>query len=292
MVRNEADVIEAFVRHHARRVDALYVVDHRSEDGTRDILAALVAEGLRISVAHDDQPAQRQSETVTALARRAFAAGATVVLPLDADEFVKWPQRGAFERWLGALPAGLCAALDWQTYVPDTFADAGHPLARARRRRATEAHGLHKVVLTRAFADAPAAVVGPGSHTVLFEGPGQDLTRQPVRLARVPPALAALAHLPVRSAVQLCTKIALGWRAHRAAAPRDATLAYHWQALYEELARTGPPGDTRLHEIAVNYGVSVDARHAAGVIALIEDPLPADTPIRHAALARPMAVRF
>ena len=292
MVRNEADVIEAFVRHHASRVDALYVVDHRSEDGTRDILAALVAEGLRLSVAHDDQPAQRQSETVTALARRAFAEGASVVLPLDADEFVKWPQRDAFERWLAALPAGLCAALDWQTYVPDTFPVAGHPLARARRRRATEAHGLHKVVLTRAFADAPAAVVGPGSHTVLLAGPGQDMARQPVRLARVPPVLAALAHLPIRGALQLCTKIALGWRAHQAAAPRDAALAYHWQALYEELARTGPPGKTRLREIALNYGVPVDAWQAARAIPLVDDPLPVDTPIRHAGLARGMTVRF
>src|SRR3954470_8878543 len=106
MVRNEADVVEAFVRHHASRLDALYVVDHRSEDGTREILAALAGEGLRITVAHDEHVAQRQSAIITALARRAFAEGADAVLPLDADEFVKWPERRAFERWLAAVPAG------------------------------------------------------------------------------------------------------------------------------------------------------------------------------------------
>lgn len=292
MVRNEADVIEAFVRHHASRLDVLYVVDHCSQDGTREILAALAAEGVQLTVAHDDQPAQRQSRIITALARQAFSQGAAIVLPLDADEFVKWPQRAAFERWLDALPAGLCAALDWQTYVPEAFAGTGHPLARARRRRAIEAHGLHKVVLTRAFAEAPAAVVGPGSHAVLFDGADQDLARRPVRLARVPAALAALAHLPVRSASQLCTKIALGWRAHQAASHDDATLAYHWQALYEELARTGPPGDIRLREIAMNYGVPSHAWRATGDIALIDDPLPAGTPIRHAARACAVAVAF
>ena len=42
MVRNEADVIEAFVRHHAGLVDELIVVDHRSIDGTDELLRELV----------------------------------------------------------------------------------------------------------------------------------------------------------------------------------------------------------------------------------------------------------
>jgi hypothetical protein len=291
MIRNEADLVEAFVRHHLARVDVLYVVDHRSEDGTREILGALRAEGLSLVLSVDDDPRQRQPETIGALARAAFAAGAGVVLPLDGDEFLKLPDRVAFERWLGALPPGLCAALDWQSYVPDPQPAGAHPLAAARRRRVREAHGLHKVVLTRAFADAPAAVLGPGNHAVLLAGPAQNLVRDPVRLARVPPAIAALAHLPVRNASQLAAKIALGWRAHVAAGREDPTLAFHWAELYAELAR-GLPASARLREIACNYGVAMARWEPAAAVELVDDPLPADVPLRYRALARPLAVTF
>ena len=43
------DLIEAFVRHNLSVLDALMVIDHGSFDGTSDILAALVAEGLPLS---------------------------------------------------------------------------------------------------------------------------------------------------------------------------------------------------------------------------------------------------
>ena len=209
MVRNEADLIEAFVRHHVERVDALYLVDHRSEDGTRDILRALVAEGLPLSVQLDDHPAQRQAEIVTALARQAFASGADVVFPLDANEFLKLPDRAVFERWL----------------------------------------------------------------------------------ARVPPALAALGHLPVRSLAQLRAKIALGWRAHHAAAHADPTLAFHWRELYAELG-TGDPSPARLRDIACNYGLPMARWQPAAGVALVDDPLPMQPTDRYGALARPLRVTF
>ena len=52
MVRNEADVIESFVRHTLRFADRLYITDHRSEDATREILSALVSESLPILVTY------------------------------------------------------------------------------------------------------------------------------------------------------------------------------------------------------------------------------------------------
>ena len=59
MVRNEADIVEAFVRHNLTQVDALTVVDHGSTDGTSEILAALVAEGLPLALERDASLAQR-----------------------------------------------------------------------------------------------------------------------------------------------------------------------------------------------------------------------------------------
>ena len=50
MVRNEADVIESFVRHCLSFADFIFVVDHMSVDDTGDILKALMQEGLPVMV--------------------------------------------------------------------------------------------------------------------------------------------------------------------------------------------------------------------------------------------------
>jgi hypothetical protein len=69
-VRNEADIIEAFVRHNLSRLDGLLIIDHRSDDRTRDILAALAREGLPLALTLDDDPAQRQPRTSRGLPAR------------------------------------------------------------------------------------------------------------------------------------------------------------------------------------------------------------------------------
>src|SRR5437660_1850641 len=164
MVRNEADIVEAFVRHNLAVLDRLAVIDHGSVDGTAAILEALVGEGLPLSVARNEDDAQRQSDVLTELARAEFASGTDVVFPLDADEFLKVRDRGRLGRVLASLPADLNAALHWQTYILGAESPAErNPLRRARRRLVTERHGLSKVVLTRAFAASARAIIAPGN---------------------------------------------------------------------------------------------------------------------------------
>jgi hypothetical protein len=69
IVRNEADIIEAFVRHNLTLVDRLAIIDHGSFDGTESVLAALVKDGLPLTVFRDDTVAFLQSEKLTPLVR-------------------------------------------------------------------------------------------------------------------------------------------------------------------------------------------------------------------------------
>lgn len=86
MVRNEQDVIGRTVQHLiAEGVDHVLIADNLSTDSTRNILNGLAAT-LPITVVDDPDPAYRQSEKMTALARRAGAAGADWIIPFDADE--------------------------------------------------------------------------------------------------------------------------------------------------------------------------------------------------------------
>ena len=132
----------------------------------------------------------------------------------------------------------------------------------------------------------PAAVIGPGNHTVLRFGADQDPRVRPIRLARIPPEIAAVAHLPVRSAAQLMHKVRVGWLAHRAALRSNPDLAFHWRELAAEFERTGVPAPARVADIAANYGLPMTAWRPAAEIATLEDPLPVAAPLRYAHLAR------
>jgi hypothetical protein len=288
MLRNEADIVESFVRHNLSLLDGLLVVDHGSSDGTSEILAALVAEGLPLDVERDVSVGYLQSEIMTRTVRNAFVGhGADFVFALDGDEFLRIARRDLLDGVLATLPHGLHAAMQWQTYVPEFDSDDPTPasvLARAKRRLAEERHGLHKVI----------AVIAVGNHVVLPSA-GHSVAEQPVKHARIAAEVIALAHLPVRSARQLTNKIVIGWLAHCAARRSNADLAFHWRELYGELAAGQTPSVERLRAIAVNYGLPMAAWRPAEDIALVEDPLPVGE-VRYGAMIRdetlPLVLRF
>src|SRR5580698_5944919 len=98
MVKNESDIIEAFVRHNLAYVDLLVVVDNDSVDGTRDILVAMQIEGLPIVLFDDPIPGYFQSEKLTFLYRKiAPIFRPKLVYFLDADEFIVARSRESLE---------------------------------------------------------------------------------------------------------------------------------------------------------------------------------------------------
>ena len=268
MVRNEIDVIEAFVRHNLSILDALSIVDHGSFDGTSEILEKLRAEGLPLRITRDSNPAYLQSETMTSLAHEAFGReGADFVFALDADEFLKVESRDVLERTLAEVPRGMHALMHWLTYVPDAFDDDAFGPGHLWWRLKTERLGLGKVIISRALVDHPAHVV-MGNHAVL-SGPEGDIQQH----ARPRPDAVALAHCPVRSRRQLESKIIVGYLAKLRSKLTDRRLARHWRQLYEELRAGAIFGERRLREVASNYGLPQENWRPVDEIELVEDPV-------------------
>ena len=87
MVKNEIDIVESFIRHTCKYADKMYICDHKSTDGTREIIEAL-AEELPIELSTYDRDEHAQSEVITSLTKQAIAEGFDLIMPLDADEFV------------------------------------------------------------------------------------------------------------------------------------------------------------------------------------------------------------
>ena len=225
MVRNEEDIVEAFVRHNLSLLDGLIVVDHGSADRTLAILNALCAERMRLVVLRSEAVGYLQAEITTTAAREAFTRGnADAVFPLDADEFLRIPSRAALERALAAIPPGHHGWIAWPTYVPPLEGAPGGIVAalRAARRALVKFPGppelSSKVVLTRHFAQDPSATITMGNHDVLLGRHQVTSPRMPH--VEIPEAVVEVCHVPVRSPAQFVVKTTIK-RLARVAAGRD-----------------------------------------------------------------------
>ena len=269
MVRNEADVIEAFVRHNLKTLDGLVVVDHGSFDGTSDILASLQSEGLPLLVERDDSPEYFQSARMTRLLRETLSRErADFAFALDADEFLKCPSRQLLEHTLEEVPPTAHALARWLTYVPEAF-DDDVPFGQGdlRWRLRNEKQRFDKAIVHARFAERETEFLAMGNHSV------GDRAMPAVSHARLREDVIAIAHCPVRSRRQMESKIAIGYLAYIATRRDTAQRAYHWRELYEELRGGAALDDSRLREIASNYGVPRALWEPAAKIALVEDPV-------------------
>lgn len=242
MVRNEADVIESFVRHHAAVADVFYIIDHASTDATAEILEHLRAEGLPLVLSRYDGVAQVQAELLTGQMAQAFADGADIVLPLDADEFL-WPEAGRSladcRKALQSFPLQAVGSWSWvpcELLHPEEGQDV--LLSRRPARRCLQPESIGKVIVGReAFASAREknGRLAQGNHHFIIDG-----ERGPQRI--IPQELSGmfLAHFSWRSEEQAASKVAVGWLANVAKYSRQTTKANHWRKDFQRLLRNEP----------------------------------------------------
>ena len=108
VVRDEADIIGTTIRYHlALGLDRILVIDNGSSDGTDEVLQEL-AKDQRVQWTREEGPCC-QAEMTTQLAREACAAGASWIVPFDADEFWYAPCR-QFRQVLENSSAGALRA--------------------------------------------------------------------------------------------------------------------------------------------------------------------------------------
>ena len=107
LARDEADVIASQIAFHLDAgVDFVVATDHRSADGTTEILEGFAREG-HLHLIREDAESVRQGEWVTRMARIAAAEhGADWVLNADADEFW-WPRGGSLKEALRPIQSGI-----------------------------------------------------------------------------------------------------------------------------------------------------------------------------------------
>jgi glycosyl transferase family 2 len=177
--RDEADVIDANVDFHLNAgVDFVVATDHRSADGTREILESYASQGVLHLVREDGDV---RGDLITPMARMAARDfGADWVINADADEFY-WPRGGSLKEVLASVPAryGVVRALLRQ-FVPRPDEDGTSFAERMVVRMVTTApindpRSLFRPNLKSIHRGEPNATLTAGGHTLV------DSTLTPLR---------------------------------------------------------------------------------------------------------------
>ena len=138
-------------------------------------------------------------------------------------------------RALAAVPAGMPRPAAWPPTCRDLRRPASDILAllRGARRLAHERHPYHKAIVGRHLFADPNAMLANGNHFVAREHHGRS--EDAPRHARVRAEHAAIAHVPVRGADQVCTKVVIK-KLGRIAANADWKPDAASQVAYDSIA--------------------------------------------------------
>lgn len=231
LVRDEADIIEAFLVYHLNRgVDHVLVIDEGSTDGTTGILDSFQNTGLVTLVPPPPGTySENEAEWHTLLARQAATEhDAEWIMVGDADEFW-WPLWGDLKDVLGSV------ALDREAVIAprNDFVF----LRPATRNAPLDFHVRERVSALRpklAVRASPDVAVSRGAHVASVGGKLSGVTEtqvgRPLRVSSV--AALRIFHFGVRSEAQFQR---VGERGKGRAAYRDA--------LYRRVAAERPSSD-------------------------------------------------
>jgi hypothetical protein len=248
IARDEADVMDAHIAFHLNAgVDFVIATDHRSTDGTTEILERYARDGY-LHLSREDDVEYREVEWRTRMARLAASEfSADWVINSDADEFW-WPRGADLKDVLAALPRryGIVRAF-WRPFLPRV--DDGSFFAERMTVRLSPEAAIHDPssqfrpnakVIHRAN---PRLTVGRGNHGV------EGVSLQPLR-GWYP---VELLHFPLRSLAQVDRKASI-YRASPGTRLHDAHRKLH--GALEEGSLAGQYRNLLVDETALERGVA------------------------------------
>lgn len=265
MVRNEADVIRAFMAHLLALFDDVVIVDHMSDDGTAEFLETLAKGNDRIELLRLEVPAYIQSVTMTHLVRETpVLRRADWVFLLDADEFLPFPHRHAFDSALAAYAQCPVVEMRWQNMVPENYSVGEACLtAETPFLAPPEMSPFRKIAFQPSRLSLERIVIAQGNHGLLETLNGNAV---PAFEAEFP-----LMHVPVRSAEQLILKLNQGVEAYRQMGlSRDAAHGTHWDQMIRATADCELTPEL-LNAVVARYSEDKPELHPKSVESLLAD---------------------
>lgn len=217
MVKNEVDIIESAIHYlGTQELDAIYVYDNLSQDGTREKLDSLSEFYEELVVQDDHERGYYQADKMNKWANELFQnEEVDVIIPIDADEI--WYSKNP-EKTLGQTirmsDADIFVALS-EDYIPTIFDDFSESDFRKRMKHKKVHSDSFSAV---AFNYSPEFWLEMGNHNVLNH-PGERAYD-----------LIGIKHYQYRSFDQFVKKVRNGKTAYDATNLPDY-MGSHWRRL-------------------------------------------------------------
>jgi glycosyltransferase involved in cell wall biosynthesis len=241
IVKNEADVIESFVRYHMNILDGMVIIDNGCTDNTPIILEKLKNEGLPIYISRIDDAHYNFDEKMTALLYETFKKyDPDFVFPLDADEFIATPHSNDNPREIiNQYDLNTLYLHRHENYYPHE-SDHTHELFipkrfsyRHKQERITDFYSAHKVAISKNVMKF-FPHLRMGNHGVDFHLESvRNVSVQSIN--RVYSNELVLSHFSLRSSELVKSKALVGWISNLTRYNRTGIENYHWLDLYNKL---------------------------------------------------------
>ena len=198
MVKNEIDIIDAWISHAVELFDFVFIADHLSSDGTREYLRRRAQTNSSIKVLSYDYPEFDKADVLNKLREIIInTTNAEWLLVLDPDEFLPYGSRQEYHDVLEAEESSDFVRLLWRNCYS---AQPGPVALSFKGYRQVRPSRIGKVVVRRVLAADPAYAIPLGAH-YLVHRTGGKVQGKPI---------GELYHIPIRSLQQLWAKLLKG----------------------------------------------------------------------------------
>ena len=231
-IKNEADIIESFVRYHMNVVDMMIILNNGSTDDTNYILESLIEEGLPVVVIQDEDKYFEPKIKYNMMLKKAFDEyNADIVCPLDCDEFITCPS-GNPRDIIEKIDPHTCLEVRWKTYVP-TFEDNENIKfipSRITHVRDESIEFLNKAIMPKELYYDFNAELDIGNHHILFDKQYKDEIN-----VRINDTELNIAHFPLRSIEQTKSKVLVNYPNTLSRKFRKKGASHHYVILFNKV---------------------------------------------------------
>ncbi|MBO4246028.1 MAG: glycosyltransferase family 2 protein [Bacilli bacterium] len=254
-VKDEADIIESFVRYNLNILDGMVISDNCSNDNTYDILLKLKEEGLNIYLLKDEDAYFDQTEKRQYLMDYTFKEfNPDIVFPLDADEFIAAYDNVNPRKIIETLDLNQLHKYRFENYViskSDNEKELFIPKRMKTRRILVNNNSyVLKTIIPKAIYDK-GVILLMGAHN-LEKNNNHEL------ISSVLNNELFLAHFPVRSNIQIINKVIVGRLSNSSLHDRKENLGFHQYDVLDYYLKNGKIDSSEIIDISKRYGIKTE----------------------------------